>query len=90
MFQPQKRPLSPSIKAVSIKASPAKEVVNKFYQNFSCPKCHANISFHGFVPLTKFQIIYARAALARVRGVRLTHQFLEKGSRSRQFLGIYI
>ena len=56
MFQPQKRPLSPSIKAVSIKASPAKEVVNKFYQNFSCPKCHANISFHGFVPFTKFQI----------------------------------
>jgi len=44
---PQKRSISPLPKAVSIRSSPAKEAVNKFYQNFSCPKCHANITFHG-------------------------------------------
>ena len=45
--QPQKRTLSPPLKAVSFKSSPAKDGVSKQFSNFICPKCQANISFHG-------------------------------------------
>ena len=45
--QPQKRTLSPPLKAVSFKSSPAKDGVSKQFSSFICPKCQANISFHG-------------------------------------------